>query len=332
MRWAVGAVIALWPALAQANAGVRTSGDGWVYWRLGNQADVQTRTERGILFEGGGLDVNEAYRWMCRKAGNGDFLVIRAYGNGDYNPYIHRLCPGINSVSTLKIYAREAASDPFVLKTIQQAEALFIAGGNQAQYVRYYQNTPVQAAIDAVAARAPVGGTSAGNAILAQYAFSALINTIQSKQALANCYDYRITIDDGFLDLNPLLANTITDDHFVTRNRMGRLVTFLARIVQGGTSNPAYGIALNEHTAFLMEPDGQGRVEGSGTVYFLRTPGEPETCALNTPVTYTGIPVYRIGFGGSFNVATWSGSGGTAYTVSASNGVLSSTQKNGRIY
>ena len=317
---------------AMAGAPV-TKGEGWIYWRSGNPNNVQTATKPGVMFEGGGTDVDDAYRWMCAKSGGGDFLVLRSYGNTDYNPYIQRLCPGENSVSTLKIINRRGALDPAVLAIIQNSEALFIAGGNQANYVDYFQNTPVQGAINALAARGvPVGGTSAGNAILAQFAFSALVNTIYSREALANCFDRRITIDDGFLNLSPLLAATITDDHFVTRNRMGRLVTFLARIVESGAVHQAFGIALNENTAYLMEPNGEGGVVGSSTAYFLRTPGPPEVCAPAMPVTYTGLSVYRIAKGGRFDLANWTGSNGTAYSVSATAGVLTSTQNGGKIY
>jgi cyanophycinase-like exopeptidase len=94
----------------------------------------------------------------------------------------------------------------------------------------------------------------------------------------------------------------------------------------------AFGIALNENTAYLMDPNGEGGVVGSGTVYFLRTPGPPEVCAPEMPVTYTGLSVYRIAKGGRFNVANWTGGNGTAYSVSATAGVLTSTQKGGKIY
>ena len=328
------AVAVLFCTGARANDwGVRTHGPGWTYWRLGNPNDVTTQTSPGVMFEGGGTDVNDAYTWMCAKAGNGDFLVLRTYGTGDYNPYIQRLCPGINSVSTLKLGVPKGALDPFVLKTISQAEAIFIAGGDQSTYVRYWQGTPVQAAINAAAARGvPVGGTSAGNAVLAQFAFSALRDTITSHAALANCFARRITIDDGFLALSTLLAGTITDDHFVTRNRMGRLVTFMARIRQSGAAAQVSGIALDEHTAFLMEPSGAGTVVGDSTVYFLRSAAAPQVCADKTPLTYTDIPVYRIRRSGTFNVQSWSGTNGTAYALSATAGVLTSTQKGGKIY
>jgi cyanophycinase len=320
-------------AFEASKYGVITKGAGWIYTRLGNQSDVAPKTTPGILFEGGGTDVGAAYQWMCQHAGGGDFLVIRQSGSADYNPYILKLCPGINSVSTLKILSREGAKEPFVAQTIGQAEALFIAGGDQSKYVQDWQKTPVSGAINALARRGvPIGGTSAGNAILAQYAFSALANTIDSAQALRNPFDFRVTIDQGFLFLSPLLTETITDDHFVTRDRMGRLVTFLARISHDRRTARPFGIALDEHTAFLMEASGEGRVVGSSSVYFISTPGRPEICRPATPLTYENLDVYRVSAGDRFDIGTWTGTGGTAYQLSADHGVLTSTQPGGGIY
>jgi cyanophycinase len=320
-------------AYSHASWGVVTRGPGWVYTRLGNQTDVTTRTTPGIVFEGGGTDVDKVYEWMCQRANGGDFLVIRSRGTADYNPYIMRLCPGINSVATLKITDRAAAHDPFVAQTISQAEALFIAGGDQAQYVRFWQNTPVNTGINALAAKGvPVGGTSAGNAILAQYAFSALAGSVYSRQALDDPFQYRITIDEDFLSLSPLTQKIITDDHFVTRDRMGRLVTFLARISHDhGTARP-FGIALDEHTAFMMEADGVGRIVGDSTAYFISTPGRPGKCRPGERLTYRDLTVQRLTAGDTFDVVRWQANGGVTYSLSAVKGQLSSTQPGGGIY
>ena len=321
-------------AAENSQYGKVTKGSGWVYTRLGNPNDVTTQTTGGILFEGGGTDVDKAYEWMCQHANGGDFLVIRARGTADYNPYIMKLCPGINSVSTLKIETRAAAFDPFVAATIAKAEALFIAGGDQSQYVRYWQNTPVNDGVNALAAKGvAVGGTSAGNAILAQYAFSALVGSVYSPQALRDPFNFRMTIDDGFLSLSPLTQGIVTDDHFVTRDRMGRMVAFLARISQGGTGTPQpFGIAVDEHTAFLMEPNGVGRIVGSSTAYFIGTPGAPEICQPGMRLTFQNLNVYRVTVGNTFDVVHWHGTGGTAYQLSAVKGKLTSTQAGGGIY
>jgi len=59
-----------------------------------------------------------------------------------------------------------------------------------------------------------MGGTSAGLAVLGQYMFSALNDTVQSKETLRNPFDRRATIGHDFLKL-PHLEGKITDSHFV---------------------------------------------------------------------------------------------------------------------
>ena len=313
--------------------GKLTKGTGWDCIRLGNPNDVTTTTRGGILFEGGSTDVDAAYQWMCAKANGGDFLVIRASGTAAYNRYIRGLCPTLNSVSTLIVHSRTGAEQPFVRDTILKAEALFIAGGDQSNYIRYYAGTPVAAGIDTLAARGvPVGGTSAGNAVLAQFGYSAITGSVTSKQALADPFTRLITIENGFLNVSPLLRDKFTDDHFAARDRMGRLIAFLARVIQDGSAPQVSAIATDEKTAYLMEPDGSGTVSGAGTAYFLRTPGPPEICKPGTPLTFKNISVYRVRAGGTFNIGTWTGTSGAAYSLSAVNGVLQSTQPGGGVY
>ena len=313
--------------------GTLTKGEGWEYIRLGNPNDVATTTRGGILFEGGSTDVDAAYRWMCAKANGGDFLVIRATGTAAYNRYIRGLCPALNSVATLIVHSRAGAEQLFVKDTILKAEALFIAGGDQSNYVKYYAGTPIAAAINALAARGvPVGGTSAGNAVLAQFGYSALTGSVTSRQALANPFTPLITIESGFLNVSPLLRGVFTDDHFAARERMGRLIAFLARVIHDGDASEVSAIATDEKTAYLMEPDGSGVVTGTGAVYFLRTTGRPEVCKPGTPLTFRNLSVYRVRAGGTFNVSNWTGAGGLGYTLSAISGVVESTQPGGSVY
>ena len=116
---------------------------------------------------------------------------------------------------------------------------------------------------------------------------------------------------------------------------MGRTVTFLARLVSDGWTSEGRAVAADRETALVLAPDGSAHVLSTRNhrtpyVYFLRTPGPPEVCLPNTPLTYRNIAVYRVGPGGTFNVATWAGKQGTAYTLSAEDGVLTSSR--GQIY
>ena len=303
------------------------------YYRVGNPNDVTTSTTAGIALEGGGTDVDAVYQWMCSLSGNGDFLVIRATGTDAYNSYIQQLCPNENSVATLIIPNLAAANDPFVAATINEAEALFIAGGNQADYVNFWQGTPVQTALNSLIARGvPIGGTSAGMNVLSQFVYSALGSQgVTSSQALANPFNKYITLDESFVSI-PALVGLIDDPHFVTRDRMGRDLAFLCRVYENGWSAAPRDIAIDEQTALLLDSSGNGTVVGISTVYFLQAPGAPQVCQNNTPLTYQNIAVQRINSSGTFSLSKWSGTGVTSYSVSANAGVLSSTQAGGGIY
>ena len=303
------------------------------YFRVGNPNDVTTPTTAGTVLMGGGTDVDAAFQWMCGRSGNGDFLVIRATGTDAYNPYIQQLCPGENSVATLIIPNRTAASDPFVIATIQSAEALWIAGGDQSNYINFWKGTPVQDQMNALIARGvPVGGTSAGMNVLTHFIYSALASQgVTSSQALADPFSRYITLDRDFANIT-ILQNIIGDPHFVTRDRMGRDLAFLCRIYTNGWSNTPRDIAIDERTALLIDGRGNGSVVGASTVYFMQAPGAPQVCQPKTPLTYTGISVYRIDSTGTFDLGRWTGRNGTSYTVSATAGVLSSTQAGGGIY
>jgi cyanophycinase len=280
---------------------------------------------------GGGTDVDAAFVWMINKSGGGDFVVIRATGTDAYNPYIFELGT-VDSVETVIIKSRAAASDPFVVDKIRNAEALFIAGGDQFNYVSYWKGTPVEDAIHYLVTRnVPIGGTSAGLAVMGQFLFSAANGTIDSPAALGNPYNNKVALDRDFLVL-PNMGGIITDSHFVTRDRMGRLVTFLARIVKDGWAGSAKGIGIDEMTAIAVEANGTATVLGSGAAYFLRTPGAPEVCQAKKALTYRNLSVYRVSGSATFNFSTWTGNGGTAYTLTAENGVLTSTQAGGGIY
>lgn len=303
------------------------------YFRVGSPNDITTSTTPGFVLMGGGTDVDAAFQWMCQRSGGGDFLVIRATGTDAYNPYIQQLCPAENSVATLIIPNRTAASDPFVISTMQNAEALWIAGGNQADYINFWKGTPVEDTLNALIARGvPVGGTSAGMNVLTQFIYSALASQgVTSSQALADPFNRYITLDRDFATI-PVLQGLIGDPHFVTRDRMGRDLAFLCRIFLLNWSPTPRDIAIDERTALLIDAKGNGTVVGSSTVYFMQAPGGPQVCQANTPLTYQNISVYRIDASGSFNIPSWRGNGGISYSVSANSGVLSSTQASGSIY
>jgi cyanophycinase len=333
----------LTPALGQRAPAYR-------YFRIGNAANAAATLRAGYALMGGGQDLDEAFKWLCGHANGGDLLVLRATGDDEYNSYIQSLCH-LNSVATVVIPSRAAAEDPFVAKAIADASALFIAGGDQSNYINFWQGTPVQASLNAAIARGvPIGGTSAGLAVLGEYAYTAQGDkpddpNLDAKTALADPYGPRITISHNFLEI-PILKGIITDSHFAKRNRMGRLLVFLARLNEsdGKPVPPAghdvRGIGIDERAAVLVEADGNATVVGQGVgAWFvdakqasgMMVGGKFGVMALHKPLTFGAFEVQKVAPGHSFNMTTWMGDA-TAHKLSVKNGNLQSTQRDGAIY
>jgi cyanophycinase len=308
-------------------------GPGFKYYVVGNPADV-VRPTRGLwVAQGGGDDVDQNYVRMGAYGGGGDFVVLRASGSDDYNDYIFGLC-ACDSVETLVFDKGAAMSDPFVIEKIRNAEAIFIGGGDQSNYIRHWKDTPVEDAINFVAAKpAPIGGTSAGMAVLGEYVYSAEgTESLTSAAALANPYAPDLTLSRGFLSL-PRLENVITDQHLQERDRIGRTVALLARLQADGWSTSPRAIAADRETALHVDP-ATGVAEVFATadhptpyVYFLKPAGPPLHCKKGEPLMTSSITVYRLAPGGRFDLTAWRGDGGVAYELRAEGGVLQSSRE-----
>jgi cyanophycinase len=306
----------------------------WKYFRAGNAADSTATPRAGFALMGGG-EQDPALKYLCERANGGDFLILRANTDDDYaqkvNEEIRALCP-LNSAATIVFSERDDSDDPKLLERIAQAEAIFIAGGDQSNYIRFWQDTPVEDALNRhIASGKPIGGSSAGLAVLGEFSFSSMIDTIHSPAALADPYGNKVTISRDFLRI-PLLAGIITDTHFAKRDRMGRLLVFLARILQDGWAAQVRAIAVEQDAAVLLEPDGQAKVIGSGPAYFLEAKSSPAVCKRRTPLSFSGISVHRAPSGASFNVKDWKGTGGDDYQLSVVNGEVKALGSNHGIY
>jgi cyanophycinase len=174
-----------------------------------------------------------------------------------------------------------------------------------------------------------IGGTSAGLAILGNYIFSASHDTIDSPTALADPYDYRVTIARTFLKI-PFLETVLTDSHFAARDRMGRLLTFLAREVTDGTGPlPIRGLGVDETTALLLDLNtGLATTVGENCAFVCNPQAAPEKCEKNVPLTYKGIPCLRLSgpAGTVYDFNTFTGDAtAIAYVNTISDGCFSAT-------
>jgi cyanophycinase len=280
---------------------------------IGDTANVNTPVKGGIAMVGGGKDVDAAFKWMINRSGGGDVVVIRASGTDAYNPYIKALGK-VNSVETLLINSSELANNDTVAYIISNAEMLFIAGGDQSNYMKFWKGTKTLDAINYLlnVKHTPVGGTSAGCAILGGFYYSGEDGSITADEALGNPYNSLVKVYNNDFLHAPYLKQIITDQHYLTRKRQGRHVAFLGRISKDWNIF-AKGIAADERTAVCMDANGQATVIGTSKAYFLITDGKklPETCEPGKPLTWNNkhqaIKVYEvqgtIEGNGSFDVA-----------------------------
>lgn len=370
VQWVLG--LALFAMLGLAHAGKKP----YSYFVTGNaDAPVSVSTPPdtpSLVLMGGGPDVDAAFRWMIQRAGvrpgtGGRLVVIRATGTEAYNPYIYYsdasnatsgvpadgwvggAALGLSAVETLVIPSSTAANDPVVNAVVARADAVFIAGGDQSDYIKNWKGTALDRTLQALLARqAPLGGTSAGLAVLGQFDFAALKGTVTSADALANPYNRYVTLDPSPLSLTggflapAALRHTVLDSHLDTRDRMGRLITFMARLVApvsstgcpGGilAASNARAIGIGVETALLVEGQHSNyvarRVTNPSTttesaVYFLRPLQAPTTCASAQPLSMSTVEIRKLADDSVFDLGSWSGA--SPYYVDALSGQLTSS-------
>ena len=265
-----------------------------VFYQTGYPEDVQVETSGpGILMIGGGREPDDAFSWWNQQVNGGDVVILRTSGSDGYNDYIYRELGGVDSVTTLMLTTQELANAPWVAEQIENAEGIFLAGGDQWTYVTNWKGTRVTESIMTAWHRgALLGGSSAGLAVLGEFIFDAKEGTVTSEEALADPYRDDVSLSTEFLSI-PLLAHAITDSHFAERDRMGRLITFLARLHKETITPHIMGIGIDEATALTLGPQGTGRVYGQGAVYIVTAETEAQTCEAGTPLSYDALQVKR---------------------------------------
>ncbi|MCS7075553.1 MAG: T9SS type A sorting domain-containing protein [Bacteroidia bacterium] len=264
---------------------------------IGDTSDVHTSCQYRVTLMGGASEHDSASKWFLQGANGGDVVVLRTSGADGYNSYFYSgLGVSVNSVETIVMHNASAAYEPYVINRIKNAEALWFAGGNQWDYVSYWNDTPIDSAIEYLiqVKKASIGGTSAGMAIQGGLVFTAQYGTVTSATALNNPYHTNVTLLKHDFIHHTWLENVITDTHYDSPDRRGRHTTFIARIMHEDNTD-VFGIACDEYTAVCVDSTGIARVYGdypayNDFAYFIQPncvlPNTPEVCTLGTPLTW----------------------------------------------
>ena len=284
---------------AQAHAASKsTPTSTFDYYSAGDlKATTPGKTESGLMLLGGGDWPVPAFRWFVEKMGHGRLLIISAsYGEEIQQDFLKEI-GGATGVETLVFHSREAASDPRVLEIIRRADGIFFGGGDQSNYVRYFKGTPMNELLDAhVRSGKPIGGTSAGLAILGAFSYGAMDGgSLVSKDAMKNPLGSGVTIVGDFLHL-PYLSHVITDSHFAARERWGRLLVFVGRLATEQRDSGITGIGIDEKAALCIDANGTGRVyaNGRGFAWLVRPMRAPDV-VTKARFNFRDVPIVGIG-------------------------------------
>ena len=251
---------------------------------------------------GGGPEEDGAARRFAEAAAGGDIVVLRATGSlTSYPDYFSaELAPSPRpaSVVTIRTDAPPLANHPSVLCRLGGAEAIWLAGGSQWDYLGRWPHEVRAAVREATQRGAALGGTSAGAVSLGEAAFDARHGTIASGEALSDPADAAVSVGPSDL-AQPELANVIVDSHFTERSREGRLLAFLGRLLAEHEAGSFVGIGIDEGAALEIE-DGGYRVSSvrGGGVWMYEATG-PAVVQPGRPLSLEGVRRVRLAGGAS---------------------------------
>lgn len=196
---------------------------------------------------------------------------------------------GADSSVNLVVDSKKAANDPKLVKTLADADVLFIRGGNQGKAYQLWKDTKLHEQIKALAERGgAIGGTSSGSMGLSEYSMTGG-QDFTTKDILQDSHSPLLNdkvnpkdsgIHNDFLNLVP---GVIVDTHCGERGRLGRILAVQAKAVEDYKDKKIMGICLEEKTGLVIK-NGKAEVFGTGTVHFtqeteetksIRTPGKP---------------------------------------------------------
>jgi cyanophycinase-like exopeptidase len=280
--------------------------------RLGSSADVTRSSWSGPAFTMNGdgavvpATMTKAIGAISGGTGSIDVTVLAdsAPTTGSATPECDVIMglSGVNSCTTDVVTTAADGNNTQVNTDVRNAEFVYFAGGNQCVYASW-KGTALQASVQSVVAKGGgSGGGSAGTHINSAIVYDACGGGTDSPTALANPYDSTVTFTTGMFSW-PNYADTIDDSHFVTRDRMGRTMAFVARAVKDGltTGGRAWGVGIEQGGGSLfLDKNGLGTLTGADA-YVVLGDHQPEKAVPGSPLTYSGYKIWHLTSGSTFD-------------------------------
>jgi cyanophycinase-like exopeptidase len=275
-----------------------------IFPRYGNYVPTQRLRGPGLLLDGAGISgsPDATLVWLHRRLlgdgapRGGNVVILRAsYANIDDRHFYD--AGNFASVQTVRIppCATRTQVDS-VAPVVDAADAVYFAGGDQANYVRWKGSALIDAVKRLYARGGVVGGGSAGLAIQGAVVYDSvagdrLDRETHTPDAVRDPLERRISFTTDFFSW-PALADTITDTHFVARDRLGRTVAFLARMLHDKLlprARAVYALGIDEGSAVVADADGRATLitkKGARGAYLIRADAPPQLAA-GKPLRYT---------------------------------------------
>lgn len=269
---------------------------------MGGTSLPDSGPQRGSIFAIGGREARSGdtpllARFAERCGGGSARLVVLTTASPDparriaeYEPAFRAL--DVSEVAFFHQKDRSEADEPTLLAALDEADGVFLTGGNQLKLMTIIGGTALEAKLRTRhRAGLHLAGTSAGAA-----AFSAVMIARGKARVSARLSSVRMTPGLG------ILPNVIIDQHFRERDRFGRLLSAVL-------CNPAMlGFGLDEDTAF--ELDGSSRVTVAGRGSLTIVDGSKleatnlDVVAEDTPAAFVGMQVHALSADWAYDLAT----------------------------
>ncbi|GHH43258.1 cyanophycinase [Streptomyces candidus] len=279
--------------------------------RLGSATDAKRASWQGPAYvmngDGKILTAPMARAVDAIRGGTGSMDVVVLSGSaptsGSRTPECDTVMtlPGVNSCTTWTLTAARDGNNTQVNSDIRNAEFVFFAGGDQCRYAAW-KGTALEASVESVVAKGGgSGGGSAGHHINSPVVYDACNGSVTSSEALADPYDRYLSFTTGMFEWADY-GGVVNDSHFVTRDRMGRTMAFVARAIKDGrtTGGKAWGVGVDEGSSLYLDRSGQATLYGK-QAYVVLGDHQPEQAVPGRPLTFSNYRIWRLTAGQTYD-------------------------------
>jgi cyanophycinase len=230
-----------------------------------------------LLLSGGAVNENGQRAFVARAGGVSGKILLIPWATGEQTDacrdYAHNFQPAKLECAPFRENMRSVAGLEKLMTQVQGATGVFFSGGNQEKIMAVLEDNPTVAPELARAyatRRIPFGGNSAGMAIMSKRMFTGRENFVAIDATRAE--------REPGLGLGLLPEDIIVDSHFLSVNRVNRLMSVLM------SGKETFGIGVDWNSNIVIENGRKIRNLGEGysmIVHMENSHGAPEVRGIH---------------------------------------------------